>query len=108
MVHQIVHWVGLIGSTFSVKKLVLCVDRAEVVGHVCTYEGCIVDPAHVQCIQDWPECRSLMEVRAFFSMLGYVQIFIPWFTFLAWCSALCRSGCALATRFGCVCVCGEV
>ena len=81
--HRIVHRIGLIGGTFSAKKLVLCADRAEVVGHVCTYEGRIVDPARVQRIQDWPECRSLTEVRAFLGTLGYVRIFIPRFAFLA-------------------------
>ena len=80
---RVVHRIGKMGGTFSAKKLVICAESVEVVGHLCNYEGRVVDPARVQRIKDWPACESLTDVRAFLGTLGYVRIFIAFFAFLA-------------------------
>ena len=63
-------------GTFSAANSHICVPSAIVVGHLCTYEGCLPDTAHVQKIVDWPICQSLTEVWGFLGTIGTIQIFI--------------------------------
>ena len=80
---------------FKAKKLVIFLESAEVVGHLCNREGWIVDLAHIQQIKDWPPCESLSDVHAFLGTLGYVCIFNTLFAFLvALLVALMRKGAA--------------
>jgi hypothetical protein len=71
------------GGTFSGKKLVLCAGQIMVVGHVCTYEGCIPDPTRVMAISNWGPCSSLSEVHAFLGTIGVCRIFIKNFALRA-------------------------
>ena len=45
-----------VSITVSAKKYVLTTPDATIVGHKCTFEGCIPHEDKVQKICDWPEC----------------------------------------------------
>ena len=64
------------GGTFNGKKLVVCAPETLVVGHMCCYEGRVTDRSYVQRIEDWPECRTVTEVRSFLGTCGVLRIFI--------------------------------
>ena len=82
-VHRIIQRVESYGATFSGKKAFIGVPRADILGHVCTYEGRIADPSRVQAIQDWPVPKTVSEVRAFLGTCGVLRIFIKGYTLIA-------------------------
>jgi hypothetical protein len=82
-VHRIVQRVESYGATFSGKKAFIGVPRADILGHVCTYEGRVADPSRVQALQDWPVPKSVSEVRAFLGTCGVLRIFIKNYTLVA-------------------------
>ena len=69
--------------TVSAKKFILAVPDATIIGHKCTFEGCIPHEAKVQKIRDWPECQSLTQVRGFLGVYSVLCIFIHDFASLA-------------------------
>jgi len=71
------------GATFSGKKTFIGVPRADILGHICTYEGRIPDPARVRAIRDWPVPTNVSEVRAFLGTCGVHRIFIKKYTIIA-------------------------
>ena len=82
-VHRIVQRVKAYGATFSGKKAFIGVPRADILGHICTYEGRIADSSRVQAIQDWPIPSNVSEVRAFLGTCGVLRIFIRNYTLVA-------------------------
>ncbi|KAG9219834.1 hypothetical protein CCMSSC00406_0009390 [Pleurotus cornucopiae] len=74
--YRLAHRMMKFGGTFSGKKVELCVSRALIVGHNCTYTGREPDNSRVQKIKDWPRCKDLTEVRGFLGTLGVMRIFI--------------------------------
>ena len=82
-VHRIIQRVKAYGATFSGKKAFIGVPRAEILGHICTYEGRIPDASRVQAIKDWPVPTSVTDVRAFLGTCGVLRIFIKDYTLLA-------------------------
>jgi hypothetical protein len=53
-VNQILQQLKYVGSTFSGKKLELCVLTIVILGQWCNYEGRVPHEAKMQKIQDWP------------------------------------------------------
>jgi hypothetical protein len=82
-VHRIIQRVKAYGATFSGKKAFIGVPQADILGHLCTYEGRIADPSRVQAIQDWPVPTNVSEVRAFLGTCGVLRIFIKDYTLIA-------------------------
>lgn len=82
-VHRLIQRAKAYGVTFSGKKAFIGVPRAEILGHICTYEGRIADPSRVRVIQDWPVPTTVSEVRAFLGTLGVLRIFIKGYTLIA-------------------------
>ena len=83
VVHRIIQRVKAYGATFAGKKSFIGVPEAEIVGHLCTYEGRIADPKRIKVIQDWPVPTNLTEVRAFLGTCGVLRIFIKNYTLVA-------------------------
>ena len=81
--HRIVQRVEAYGATFSGKKAFIGVPCADILGHICTYEGRIADESRVQAIQDWPLPTNVTEVRAFLGTCGVLRIFIKGYTLVA-------------------------
>jgi len=72
--------------TFSVDKveyLGFVVSKVEYLGFVVSKEGISADPAKVQAVIDWPEPRTVKEVRGFLGLTGWYRIFIPKYAKLA-------------------------
>jgi len=82
-VHRVVQRVKAYGATFSGPKAFIGVPTANILGHICTYEGRIVDPVRVQAIQDWPIPTTVSEVRAFLGVCGVNRHFIKDYTLVA-------------------------
>jgi hypothetical protein len=82
-VHRIIQRVRSYGATFSGKKAFIGVPQADILGHICTYEGRIADPSRIQAIQDWPVPTNVSEVRAFLGTCGVLRIFIKNYTLVA-------------------------
>ena len=82
-VHRIIQRAKAYGVTFSGKKAFVGIPRADILGHICTYEGRIPDKSRVQAIQDWPVPTNVSEVRAFLGTCGVLRIFIKNYTLIA-------------------------
>ena len=82
-VHRIIQRVKSYGATFSGPKAFIGVPKADILGHVCTYEGRIIDPSRVQAIKDWPVPTNVSEVRAFLGTCGVHRHFIKDYTLVA-------------------------
>ena len=81
--HRIIHRVKSYGATFSGKKAFIGMAQADILGHLCTYEGRIVDPLRAEVIQKWPIPRNVSDVRAFLGTCGVHRIFIKDYTIIA-------------------------
>jgi hypothetical protein len=81
--HWIIHCVGVYGGTFSGKKSLLCVPVVELVGHICSFEGCIPDPKHIKVILDWQTPTSVTEVCSFLGTAGVMRVFMKGFASIA-------------------------
>ena len=79
-IHRIIQCVKSYGTTFSGKKAFIGVPQADILGHICTYEGHIADPSRVKVIQSWPIPTNVSEVRAFLGTCGVLRIFIKDYT----------------------------
>jgi hypothetical protein len=65
-----------VGVTISTSKFVLVAPTATIVGHKCTFEGCMPEESKVQKIHDWPEPTNHMQVCGFLGTCGVLRIFI--------------------------------
>jgi hypothetical protein len=75
-VHQIMHKVGCVGTTFSAMKVQCCRRQALIVGQLCSPEGRMPDVKKVSAILDWPILKGPQEVRRFLGLCGTVRIWI--------------------------------
>jgi hypothetical protein len=82
-VHRIIQRVKSYGATFSGKKAFIGVPKAEILGHICTNDGRVPDPARVDAIVKWPIPTTVSEVRAFLGTCGVHRIFIKDYTLIA-------------------------
>jgi hypothetical protein len=72
-----------VGATVSASKFVLVAPTATIVGHKCTFEGCVLEESKVQKIHDWPEPTNHTQVRGFLGTCGILRIFIHNFSCIA-------------------------
>jgi hypothetical protein len=82
-VHRIIQRVEAYGATFSGKKTFIGVPQANILGHICNYEGRIADDSRVKAIQNWPVPTNVSEVRSFLGTCGVLRIFIKGYTLVA-------------------------
>ena len=82
-VNRVIQRMKVYGGTFSGTKSFIGVSQTVLLGHVCTYEGRIVDPTRAQTIVNWPVPRNASEVRAFLGTCGVHRIFIKNYTVIA-------------------------
>ena len=64
------------GGTFSGFKTVLCAEEITVLGHRCTINGCLPEPARVAKIVNWGPCEDLSDVRAFLGTIGVCRLLL--------------------------------
>ncbi|XP_019430335.1 PREDICTED: uncharacterized protein LOC109337750 [Lupinus angustifolius] len=58
-------------------------ELVNVLGHVISSEGIIVDPAKVGMMMEWNSLKSLTEIRRFLDLGGYYRKFIEGYSKLA-------------------------
>src|ERR1700722_1279393 len=75
-VHRIMHRVGCSGATLSGKKAQICKPEAIILGQKCTPQGRLPENTKVQKILDWPQPKTVKDVRAFTGLCGVVRIWI--------------------------------
>lgn len=57
-----------------------CAQRSiAYLGHVISGKGITTDPAKVQAVMDWPQPKTIKDVRGFLGLAGYYQKFIKHF-----------------------------
>ena len=73
---RIAHKLKRANATISAPKVQIGVEKALIVGHLCTYQGREPDTKRIQKILDWPLCKNVTEVRGFLGVLSQIRMFI--------------------------------
>ena len=55
----------------------------EYLGRIISPDGVSADPSKIEAVADWPEPRSVLEVRSFLGFCSYYRDFIPGFAGVA-------------------------
>jgi hypothetical protein len=79
-VNRVMQCIKKCSGTFSGWKMDICVPSIVVVGHRCTYKGCILEDCKIKKILDWPACNSLTEVHGFLGVCSVVRIWVKDFS----------------------------
>jgi hypothetical protein len=82
-VHRILHRIGESGGTVSGKKMQLCQEEVEIVGHKCSSKGRAPIDTRTKKVLEWPRPTNLKEVRGFLGLCGTVRIWIKDYSLLA-------------------------
>ncbi|MDM1593466.1 RNase H-like domain-containing protein, partial [Escherichia coli] len=65
------------------SKCTFSVDHVEYLGFLVSKDGISPDSAKVQAVIDWPEPKTVKEVRGFLGLTGWYRIFIPKYALIA-------------------------
>ncbi|KAJ9550899.1 hypothetical protein OSB04_014944 [Centaurea solstitialis] len=64
----------------AVKKCSFLTETVLFLGYVVSKDGLAVDSAKVEAIQDWPQPRSITDIRSFHGLASFYRRFIPHFS----------------------------
>jgi len=64
-------------------KCKFCVDKLKYLGHIIDREGIRTDPEKVSAVADWPEPRTIKQIRQFIGMASWYRRFIAGFSKIA-------------------------
>ncbi|XP_058733853.1 uncharacterized protein LOC131605523 [Vicia villosa] len=67
----------------KLSKCVFAVPKVDYLGHVISLSGVTPDPDKIQAIVDWPQPRSLTQLRGFLGLTGFYRRFVRHYATLA-------------------------
>lgn len=71
------------GLKISPKKCHFFQKQVKFLGHIVSEDGVSTDPQKVECVSNWPQPRTVHDVRSFLGTCSYYRRFIPLFSDLA-------------------------
>jgi hypothetical protein len=58
------------------SKCVFAQSQVEYLGHIISSDGVATDPEKIVAVKEWPEPKSITELRGFLALAGYYKRFI--------------------------------
>ncbi|XP_033125012.1 uncharacterized mitochondrial protein AtMg00860-like, partial [Anneissia japonica] len=71
------------GLKLKPGKCHLLQQEVRYLGHMVSNRGVAVDPEKVRIVQDWPEPKTVRDVRAFLGFTGFFRRFIKGYASIA-------------------------
>jgi hypothetical protein len=60
----------------NLENCTFCTNRVAFLGYVVTEHGIKVDPAKIEAIENWPQPKTITQVRGFLGIAGFYRRFV--------------------------------
>jgi hypothetical protein len=60
----------------NLEKCTFCMNRVAFLGYVVTAHGIEVDPAKIEAIENWPQPKTVTQVRSFLGLARFCRRFV--------------------------------